>query len=105
MNQALDRTFAALASEPRREILTLLSQHPTTIHELMEGFDFTKQAMTRHVAVLEKAGLVSRTVCGRDHHLQIVETQLESVVSWVDARKRAWRSNLNRLAVALEEED
>lgn len=100
---ALDLAFSALANEPRRRIVVSLSEGSATIRELRRDFEFSKQAMSRHVAVLERAGLVERAVRGRSHHLSLVRDPLDSVTEWVRARRVAWESSLSRLGAVLEE--
>jgi DNA-binding transcriptional ArsR family regulator len=94
---ALDAVFDALANERRREIVTRLSHGAMTTPEIGRHFGFTKQALSRHVGLLESAGLVSRTVHGRVHELALVPRQLDDVVSWVSELRRGWTASLDRL--------
>ena len=93
----LDATFDALASEPRRAIVEQLGEGSLTTPELGRQFDFSKQALNRHVAVLERAGLVRRVPRGRVHELHLVSDPLVEVVDWIQVRRAGWEANLDRL--------
>lgn len=105
MSAALDKTFAALAHGPRRDIVAQLAGGSSTISELGRAFPFSKQAMTKHVAALESAGLVRRTIRGRSHHLSLVREPLDDVQQWIDDRKAVWEANFDRLGAVLAEDD
>jgi len=94
---ALDTVFDALANEHRREIVMRLARGSMTTPEIGRHFGFTKQALSRHVGLLENAGLVSRTVRGRVHELTLVPRHLDDVVRWVDELRRGWAASLDRL--------
>ncbi len=101
----LDRAFFALANQPRREIVAHLAKGPATRPELGRLFDFSKQALGKHVAVLEQANMVSRRTVGRAHELRLSPRALERASSWIDSRRRVWERNLDRLATVLEGDD
>lgn len=94
---SLDAVFDALASEHRREIVLRLSRGAMTTPEIGKHFGFTKQALSRHVAVLEGAGLVARTQRGRVCELALVHRRLDRVTSWISHLKRGWQASLDRL--------
>ncbi len=98
---ALDVIFDALANEPRREILARLSAGPMTTPQISCGFGFSKQALSRHLTILENAGLVRRTVRGRVHHLTLVRAPLTEVSGWLGEVERGWQSSLDRLDAVL----
>ncbi len=98
---ALDTVFDALANEPRREILVRLSAGSMATPEIGRGFGFTKQALSRHVAILENAGLVRRKVRGRVHDLTLVRTPLTEVSGWLAEVERGWQASLDRLDAVL----
>ncbi|MBX2799682.1 MAG: helix-turn-helix domain-containing protein [Myxococcales bacterium] len=102
MSAAVDQIFAALSSGVRRGIVAQLATGSTSIAELRRDLPFSKQAMTRHVAVLEEAGLVRRITEGRTHRLQLVLEPLLEVQSWVDERAAAWRASFDRLDALLD---
>lgn len=101
----LDLAFDALASAPRREIVARLAQGPTMTPELGREFDFSKQALSRHVAVLEQAGLVRREIRGRVHELSLAPRALEPVSEWLEVRRAAWESSLDRLDDVLRSQE
>lgn len=86
----LDRVFSALASAPRRAIVERLAQGPTTTPELQQDFEFSKQALSRHLRVLEEAGLTQREVQGRLHVLSINAESLSQLSQWIEVRRRTW---------------
>jgi DNA-binding transcriptional ArsR family regulator len=102
---ALDLVFDALASEPRREIVARLSAGPATTPDIGRHFGFTKQALSRHVAVLEGAGLIQRVARGRVHKLSLVPAPLGEVSGWLAEIRRGWEANLDRLDAVLRSAD
>jgi DNA-binding transcriptional ArsR family regulator len=94
---ALDAVFDALANESRREIVARLARGPMTTPEISRHFGFTKQAMSRHIGLLEGAGLVSRRVHGRVHELELMPRRLDGVVNWVSELRRGWTASFERL--------
>jgi DNA-binding transcriptional ArsR family regulator len=101
----LDLVFEALANPARRDIVARLSRGRTTTPELGRDFGFTKQALSRHVRVLEEAGVIERRKRGRVHELSLVPDQLEGVSSWAGTIKENWSLNLDRLESVLERYD
>jgi predicted transcriptional regulator len=99
----LDSVFEALANEKRREIVTRLSRGPMTTPEIGRHFGFTKQALCRHVGLLESAGLVTRTLHGRVHELSLVPRRLDSITRWVSELRRGWAASLDRLDEVLRD--
>lgn len=100
----LDQLFSALASQPRRDIVDHLASGPATTPQIGRRFDFSKQALNRHVVALEEAGLIRRSLEGRVHHLSLVPDQLNGVAQWADQVRRAWSANLDRLGNVLAEQ-
>jgi DNA-binding transcriptional ArsR family regulator len=84
----LDAVFDALANGPRRDIVRRLALGPLTTPEVGRHFGFSKQALSRHVAVLEGAGLIQRTVRGRVHELALAPAPLGEVSTWVTEIRR-----------------
>ncbi len=99
----LDALFSALASAPRREIVSHLADGPTTTPEIGRRFDFTKQALNRHLVALEDAGLIERRLDGRVHTVQLVPGRLSGVTNWAHEIREAWNANLDRLGAVLAE--
>lgn len=101
----LDPVFDALASEHRRRIVDHLAIGPLDTPTLGAKFDMSKQALNRHLLVLEEAGLVERRLTGRVHQLRLVADPLDGVSEWVSQIRRGWQANIDRLATVLEEDD
>ena len=80
----LDRAFMALADPVRRRIVARLSRGPATVNELAEPFQITKQAVSKHIQVLEHAGLVSRTRDAQRRPVHLESAQLEALTAWID---------------------
>ena len=95
---ALDGTFAALADPTRRAILEHLSRSPeSSVTEIAEPFAVSLPAVSRHLRVLEGAGLVARRKQGRVHHLHLVPAPLESASEWIDRYRKFWEARLEAL--------
>jgi DNA-binding transcriptional ArsR family regulator len=80
----LDRAFMALADPVRRQIIARLSRGPATVNELAEPFEITKQAVSKHIQVLEQAGLVTRTRDAQRRPVHLNAAQLEALTAWID---------------------
>jgi DNA-binding transcriptional ArsR family regulator len=93
----LSTTFAALADPTRRAILAQLTTGPATVKELSAPFDMSGPAISKHLRVLERAGLISR---GRDAQFrpaQLDATPLKQVADWADNYRRFWDASYERL--------
>ena len=99
----LDLVFDALGNVARRNIVARLSRGATTTPELGRDFSMSKQALHRHVRVLEEGGLIERRMQGRVHELNLVPDQLESISRWAWTILTNWSFNLDRLESVLEE--
>jgi len=98
----LDATFAALADPTRRAILARLSQGEASVTELTAPFDMSQPAISKHLKVLERAGLVSR---GRDAQRRPVRAEprpLAEASAWIDTYRQAVEANFARLDTLLE---
>jgi DNA-binding transcriptional ArsR family regulator len=80
----LDRAFAALADPVRRAIIARLSRGAATVNELAEPFEISKQAVSRHIQVLELAGLVSRSRDAQRRPVHLEAARLEAMTAWID---------------------
>lgn len=83
-DQDLDRAFLALADPVRRAIVARLSRGPATVNELAEPFPITKQAVSKHIQVLEQAGLVTRTRDAQRRPVHLDAAALERLTAWID---------------------
>lgn len=94
---ALDRVFQALADPTRRAILRRLASESSTVSELAAPYDMSLAAVSKHLRVLERAGLVEREVRGRVHHLRLRPEQLEDAWDWIAYYERYWNERLDVL--------
>lgn len=93
----LDETFAALANSTRRAILSRLAEGAATVNELAEPFDLQLPAVSKHIKVLERAGLVTRGHEAQYRPVALEPEALESVASWVDRRREVWQTSFDRM--------
>jgi DNA-binding transcriptional ArsR family regulator len=100
----LDRTFSALANATRRGLLERLAQGEATVTELARPYDMSLAAISKHLVVLERAGLVQRRVAGREHWLSLSPEPMAPAVSWLTGYRRFWEGSLQALASLLESE-
>ncbi|BDZ50078.1 transcriptional regulator [Frondihabitans sucicola] len=88
-DNGLDRAFLALADPVRRALVARLSRGPLTVNELAEPFAITKQAVSRHIQVLEQAGLITRSRDGQRRPCHLDPAALETLTSWIDGYRLA----------------
>ena len=100
----LDRAFAALADPVRRDIVARLSRGPATVNELAEPFAITLQAVSRHIAVLEQAGLVTRTRDAQRRPVHLNASALEALTAWIDRYRLVHEAQFRRLDAVLSKE-
>jgi len=100
----LDRAFAALADPVRRGIIARLSGGQATVNELAEPFDITLQAVSRHIAVLEQAGLVTRTGEAQRRPVHLDAAALEALTAWIDRYRLVHEQQFRRLDDVLKKE-
>ncbi|MGO1398506.1 MAG: ArsR/SmtB family transcription factor [Brevibacterium yomogidense] len=98
----LSLIFAALADPTRREILSRLAQGPATVGEVAEPFDMSAPAISQHLKVLERAGLVTRTVKAQWRTLSLEAQPLGDAAAWVEEQRRDWNLRLDALEHHLE---
>src|ERR1700752_459799 len=97
----LSLTFAALADPTRRAILTRLAEGEATVNELAEPFPISKPAISRHLKVLERAGLIARSREAQWRPSRMQADPLDDAVAWMQSRKRTWDARMDRLDVHL----
>jgi DNA-binding transcriptional ArsR family regulator len=95
--QNLDAAFAALADPTRRAILARLALGETTVMELAEPFEMTQPAVSRHLKVLEEAGLIIRRVDGTKRPCRLAPDGISSVDKWLELLRGALAANYDRL--------
>jgi DNA-binding transcriptional ArsR family regulator len=93
----LSATFAALADPTRRSILIRLSEGEATVNELASGFPISLPAISRHLKVLEGAGLISRTRDAQWRRNRLRAEPFDEAVAWMQSRTRAWQARMDRL--------
>lgn len=98
----LDRVFFALADPTRRAILRALTRHPATINEIAKPFPVSLNAISKHVMVLERAGLLRREIKGRQHHCRIEPRPLRQADAWMAHYRQFWDDRLDALAVYVD---
>ena len=99
----LDATFAALANPTRRAILGRLAEGEASVTELAEPFDMTQPAISRHLKVLEEAGLISRSRDAQRRPCRLEAEPLAEAVGWLEEYRRFWEGRFQRLDAVLDE--
>ena len=97
----LDRAFMALADPVRRALVARLSRGPATVNELAEPHPITKQAVSKHIQVLEQAGLVTRTSDAQRRPVHLDAAALERLTGWLDGYRLEAERNYRRLDALL----
>ena len=97
MMSNLDASFSALADPTRRAILARLALGEATVTELAEPFDMTQPAISRHLKVLEGAGLIIRRVEGTKRPCRLAPTAVNEIDQWLAMLRQALSANYNRL--------
>lgn len=103
--QQLDNVFRALADPTRREMLRRLSEGGQSVSDLAEPLPMSLAGASKHVKVLEHAGLVRRTVRGRTHWCELDASSLAEVYEWLGYYKRFWSRSLDALEALLLAQD
>ena len=101
----LDRSFLALAHPVRRAIVERLVAGPTSIGVASGGLGVSKPAVTKHLKVLEDAGVVSRTVSGRTHVLRLEPRGLREASDWLELHRSLWERKFDAVEQYLAETD
>jgi DNA-binding transcriptional ArsR family regulator len=99
----LSMTFAALADPTRRAILARLTAGEISVTELAEPFEISLPAVTKHLQVLERAGLVSRSRHAQWRPCKLEAEPLRAASSWIDEYRQYWEASLDRLDIYLQE--
>jgi DNA-binding transcriptional ArsR family regulator len=100
-----DAVFAALANPVRRRLLELLADGPATAGSLARQFELSRPAVTEHLQLLRRAGLVRDEPVGRERHYHLTAAPLAEVEHWLTPFERYWRDQLTSLAELLEEDE
>lgn len=99
----LDATFAALADPTRRAILARLARGEASVNELAKPFDMSQPAISKHLRVLERAGLVSRNIDAQRRPRRLEPKRLAEAVDWIERYREIWEQHYQRLDALLDE--
>lgn len=103
-SRVLDDTFSALADPTRRAIVVHLARGERTVTQLAQPFQISLPAISRHLRVLEEAGLVARRREGRVHHCRLVTKRMTEAGRWIERTRETWERRLDALERTLKEE-
>lgn len=95
--EGLDRVFSAVADPTRRAILAALAREPATITEIARPFPVSLNAISKHILVLERAGLIKREVVGREHRCRLDPAPLRKASAWLEHYRKFWDLRLDAL--------
>ena len=102
LSRKLDSTFGALSDSTRRAILTRLQHGSASVTELAKPFKVSLPAISKHLRVLERAGLIQRTKAGRVHHVRLAAKPMKDVAEWIESYRAFWEDQLDSLADYLD---
>ena len=102
-SERLDLTFAALADPTRRAILARLATGEASVQELAEPFEMSQPAISKHLKVLERAGLISVDIDAQRRPRRLEPKRLEEAVDWIERYREIFEQNYQRLDALLEE--
>jgi DNA-binding transcriptional ArsR family regulator len=98
-------TFGALAHPLRREIVERLSEGPATVGEVTGDFDVSKPTISRHLRMLEEAGVVTRVIVGRNHRLALRAEALADAEEWIERQRTRWERLFDVVGGYLEDRE
>jgi DNA-binding transcriptional ArsR family regulator len=101
-DERLDAMFAALADRTRRGIVSRLSEGEATVSELAAPYDMSLQAVSQHIGVLERCGLLTRSRHRQTRPCRLEPRALEAAVSWIEESRRVWSERIDRLEAHLD---
>ena len=99
----LDAVFSALADPTRRAIVARLATGEATVMELAEPFDMSQPAISKHLKVLERAGLISTAQEAQRRPRRLEPERLDEAMNWIERYREVWAANFDRLDALLEE--
>lgn len=100
-DQRLDALFTALSDRTRRDIVARLSTGEATVKELAEPYAMSMQAVSQHIRVLERSGLISQGRHRQTRPCRLEPAALEAAVSWIEESRRTWSDRMDRLETRL----
>jgi DNA-binding transcriptional ArsR family regulator len=105
MSMDLDDTLIALADDTRRSILKRLASGEARVTEVAAPFGISLNSVSKHIRLLERAGLVRRRIAGRDHFLALEPGPFDELAQWMQRTREFWSSRVDVLEAALRAED
>ena len=103
-DQQLSQIFSALSDSTRRAMLLRLAKEEMSVADLSKPFGMTKSAITKHLKVLENAGLLGRTIEGRVHRCRLEAKPLAAISEWITFYEKFWNNKFDALDAYLDEE-
>jgi len=100
-SEQLDATFIALADPTRRAILARLMEGEASVNELASPFEISQPAISKHLKILERAGLVSRSASGTRRPVKIEAAPMKQAVDWLEKYRKFWEASFGRLDALL----
>lgn len=101
-DQRLDALFTALSDRTRRDIVARLSTGEATVKDLAEPYAMTLQAVSQHIRVLERSGLISQGRHRQTRPCRLEPAALETALSWIEESRRTWSDRMDRLEAHLD---
>ncbi len=98
----LDDVFGALSDPVRRHIVERLARGERTAGAIAADFSISQPAVSKHIKVLERCGLVKRTIVGREHHLRLSPRAMNAAATWIERQRAFWDASFDRLETLLE---
>jgi DNA-binding transcriptional ArsR family regulator len=101
-SEKLNLAFSALADPTRRAILARLASGEATVMELAEPFDLSQPSISKHLKVLERAGLISRGRAAQTRPCRLEAARMKEIAQWIDAYRTLWEDSFDRLDMYLQ---
>lgn len=101
--EKLDQVFSALSDSTRRQLVRLLAERDHTVSELAKDFSMSLAAISKHLKVLEAAGILSRRIDGRVHTLSLLPETLSGALDWITIYRNFWERRLSSLSDLLQD--
>ena len=103
-SQELDRSFLALSHPARRTIVARLAEGPANVGQASQGLGLSKAAVSKHVRVLEQAGLIRRVIEGREHQLRLEGRSMTEAEQWIERHRELWERKFDAVERYLDGE-
>ncbi len=104
-SQQLDQVFFALSDGTRRGILAQLTHGTSTIGELSRPYNISAPAISKHMRILENAGLIKREKSGRQHHCSLSTTNMKTAEDWINFHRNFWETRIDALEEMLRRQN